>query len=160
MRIIGRLLVLVATTTTATAIASSIVGCETTGSAAKSQPPAIQVDLSRFAGGGHADASGAHTVETIAVTPPANQPANQKTPTPHASKPSADVMTADAIEPIAIDPPAAARSSQTHTVRQGDTLWDLAKHFYNDGQRWRDIAAANQIDNPGKLRVGSVITIP
>lgn len=35
-------------------------------------------------------------------------------------------------------------------VRAGDSLWDIARRYYDDGSRWKDIAAANDMcqDNP------------
>lgn len=36
------------------------------------------------------------------------------------------------------------------TVQAGDTLWNIARRYYDDGSRWKDIAAANDMyqDNP------------
>ena len=31
------------------------------------------------------------------------------------------------------------------TVQSGDTLWNLAKRYYDDGSRWKDIARANDM---------------
>jgi len=57
------------------------------------------------------------------------------------------------IEPVPV--------TQTYTIRKGDTLWSIAKRFYNDGQRWQDIVAANpSITNPKKLPVGLEIVLP
>ena len=30
-------------------------------------------------------------------------------------------------------------------VQSGDTLWGLAKRYYDDGSRWKDIALANDM---------------
>ena len=48
---------------------------------------------------------------------------------------------------------------RTYTVRQGDTLWDIACRFYGDGTRWRAIAAKNGVTDPRKLQVGKVLTL-
>ncbi len=73
------------------------------------------------------------------------------------------------IEPLSPDPAAVgettyvdepAGGSQTHTVRRGDTLWKLALRYYGDGQRWRDIAAANGGLEPTRLRVGQQLMVP
>ena len=48
---------------------------------------------------------------------------------------------------------------RTYTVRQGDTLWDIACRFYGDGTRWRAIAAKNGVTDPRNLQVGKVLTL-
>jgi LysM repeat protein len=61
-------------------------------------------------------------------------------------------------------PPAAASPApavaQTYTVVKGDTLWDLAQHYYGNGFRWTLIADANGVKNPRLLQIGTVLTIP
>ena len=47
-----------------------------------------------------------------------------------------------------------------HTVKSGDTLWDLADKHYGDGSRWREIANANGVTNPRTLQIGKTLTIP
>lgn len=49
---------------------------------------------------------------------------------------------------------------KTHTVRLGDTLQAIAARCYGDVRRWRDIAEANDIDDPRVLTPGVVLTIP
>jgi len=51
-------------------------------------------------------------------------------------------------------------SGSAITVSRGDTLWSLASRHYGNGQRWRDIAAANGINNERQLRVGQRLVIP
>jgi len=48
---------------------------------------------------------------------------------------------------------------QTYTVKQGDTLWDIACRFYGDGTKWGDIAAKNGVADPRKLEIGKVLTL-
>ena len=52
--------------------------------------------------------------------------------------------------------------ANTYRLRQGDTLWSLSERFYGTGQRWRDIASANEgtIGNINAMPVGSTIQIP
>lgn len=45
-------------------------------------------------------------------------------------------------------------------VRRGDTLHSIAAEEYNDGAQWRNIATANDIDNPRLLTPGQVLVIP
>ncbi len=50
--------------------------------------------------------------------------------------------------------------AKTRTVHRGDTLSSIAAAEYKDATQWRPIAEANAIDNPRKLKVGQVLTIP
>lgn len=47
-----------------------------------------------------------------------------------------------------------------YTVKPGDTLSKLAIQFYGDMNRWRELAAANGIENPNLIRVGQQLNIP
>ena len=51
-------------------------------------------------------------------------------------------------------------TTKYHTVRQGDSLWSLASQEYGDAGKWREIAAANGIANPRRLRSGETLVIP
>lgn len=46
------------------------------------------------------------------------------------------------------------------TVKEGTTMWDLAKKYYGDGARWKEIQAANGGVNERKLQIGSTLVIP
>ena len=46
------------------------------------------------------------------------------------------------------------------TIKRGDTLWAIAAQTLGDGNRWREIAAANGIRDPRALKVGQKIVIP
>lgn len=50
----------------------------------------------------------------------------------------------------------------TYTVRQGDTLFSIARKHYGDGTRWRLIYEANRdrLSDPDRLQVGTVLVIP
>jgi nucleoid-associated protein YgaU len=50
-----------------------------------------------------------------------------------------------------------------HVVQKGETLYKLARQYYNDDQsQWRKIYQANQaqIPNPDQLKVGQQLVIP
>ena len=49
-----------------------------------------------------------------------------------------------------------------HTVAKGDTLYALARRYYSDQRRWKDIFAANRdsIGDANKIRVGQRLMIP
>jgi len=56
----------------------------------------------------------------------------------------------------------AATGGQTYTVKAGDSLSKIAKHFYGDGGKWKKIHAANadKIPNPDLIHPGLQLTIP
>jgi nucleoid-associated protein YgaU len=58
--------------------------------------------------------------------------------------------------------PAPAGSMQSYTVVKGDTLSKIAKQFYGNANRWREIFEANrdQISNPDLIQPGQVFKIP
>jgi hypothetical protein len=49
---------------------------------------------------------------------------------------------------------------RSHRVRDGDSLQSISYAAYGDATQWRTIAEANGIDDPTRLRRGSVLTIP
>ena len=51
---------------------------------------------------------------------------------------------------------------QTYTVKAGDNLGKIAKHFYGDANKWKKIHAANadKIPNPDLIHPGLQLTIP
>ncbi|MFI7434124.1 CIS tube protein [Micromonospora haikouensis] len=47
-----------------------------------------------------------------------------------------------------------------HVVVAGDTLHSVAQHAYGRSGLWREIAEANDIDDPMRLRPGTVLLVP
>lgn len=55
----------------------------------------------------------------------------------------------------------AVTENKTHTVRQGDTLWGLAKKYYGNGALYSKIVSANpSVKNPNLICEGQVLNIP
>ncbi len=54
-------------------------------------------------------------------------------------------------------PPTTAAATSTHTVKTGDTLWDLAQRY---GTSVDALAALNSIANPALIRIGQIIVVP
>ena len=56
----------------------------------------------------------------------------------------------------------AVTGGTTYTVKKGDSLSKIAKHFYGDAGQWKKIHAANseKIPNPDLIHPGLQITIP
>lgn len=74
------------------------------------------------------------------------------------------VMKSDEMEPEMLEElkrkPKAA--PQKYVVAAGDTLSAIAKKFYGDANRWKDILAANKdtIKDPNAIRAGQELIIP
>ncbi len=47
-----------------------------------------------------------------------------------------------------------------YTVKEGDTLFDIAIKYYNDGYKYTEIAKTNNITNPDIVTPGQVLEIP
>jgi nucleoid-associated protein YgaU len=58
--------------------------------------------------------------------------------------------------------PAASTGGQSYTVKSGDSLSKIAKHFYGDANKWQRIYEANRdkIKNPDLIHPGQEFTIP
>lgn len=54
------------------------------------------------------------------------------------------------------------KETRTYVVQKGDTLASIARKFYKSGQRWKDIADANQnqLNGTVDLKVGQTLIIP
>lgn len=52
---------------------------------------------------------------------------------------------------------------KTYTVKSGDKLYNIAKRFYGDGEKWKNIYEANKKiigANPNIIKAGQILTIP
>lgn len=58
------------------------------------------------------------------------------------------------------DRPTESKEVSKHKVKWGDTLWDLSEKYLGDGNRWKEIAKANNIKDGWALVVGKDIKIP
>lgn len=72
--------------------------------------------------------------------------------------PPAEVV--EAVEVVEAEVAPVANEVKTYTVVAGDTLFNIAKQFLGDGNRYPELAAHNNIANPDHIEVGQVITIP
>jgi len=77
--------------------------------------------------------------------------------------------TVDVTEPVTenmegegqiIDRDVQLPTAQRYTVKEGDTLSGISQRYYNDPQRFTDIAEASGIENPDRISVGQELIIP
>jgi hypothetical protein len=84
------------------------------------------------------------------------------------SSPATPVQPLPRAEASNSAPPAAPPTNavvtdvRTTTVVRGDNLWDLARRFYGDGMRFRQIydANASQIRDPRLIYIGQIFVVP
>ena len=64
--------------------------------------------------------------------------------------------------PLMAQEPQAGERPRQHVVRQGDTLWDLATHYFSNPFGWRRIAEANTrvVEDPHWIYPEEVLIIP
>ncbi len=74
-----------------------------------------------------------------------------------AREPARAGTTVAAAAPAEPAPKAAKRS---HTVGKGDTLFSLAKRYYGDGGKFRELAESNGLDPDEPLKLGSELRLP
>jgi len=82
--------------------------------------------------------------------------------------PSHDPAPAVAAQPVSnwtatsVNDTAPAGSTRYHTVAKKETLYSLARQYYGDQSKWRDIYETNRttISDPNKIRVGQRLLIP
>jgi nucleoid-associated protein YgaU len=94
---------------------------------------------------------------TPAVTPTTVTPAKGAAKTTEKAVPAKSTAT-KATSTTKVD----TSKKQDYTVKSGDTLSSIAKHFYGDETQWKKIADANKdkVKDKDKIVVGSVLVIP
>jgi nucleoid-associated protein YgaU len=86
------------------------------------------------------------------VAPPTTPPPEVTEERPVHAKPSSQKGDAAVVEP----------TLRRHTVREGETLFSLAVHYYGDAERCTDLLRANRevLAKPDELKPGTVLVIP
>ena len=105
-------------------------------------------------------------VEVAAVERPGTEltPETPERPwTPEVAEPPIrERPTPDTAETATTEPPEpeTKKGPTVYTVQKGDTLYAIARKFYGDQRRYRDIAKANNLADPNRIYVGQVLKIP
>ncbi len=47
-----------------------------------------------------------------------------------------------------------------YTIKEGDTLFEIADKYYKDGHKYGEIAKANNLTDPNNIETGQVLDIP
>jgi len=100
-----------------------------------------------------------------AMGPSAAGPATTPATGPQAMPPATGPTTVPAPTPATGTGPAptpAPSAQRTHKVEAGESLWTIAKKYYNDGTKSNLILNANKdkITDPAKLKIGMELVIP
>lgn len=102
---------------------------------------------------------------------------DQQKPAPVSDASPLEVAPASAVAPVAYAAPvqtaspdatdssgtaamSITSSSNSYTIKPGDTLWKIAATHYGDGKKWKQILDANPGLTPDKLKIGQTITLP
>ncbi|MCK4342603.1 MAG: LysM peptidoglycan-binding domain-containing protein [Phycisphaerae bacterium] len=82
--------------------------------------------------------------------------------TPPETRAAAEPVEATPVPSEATPPAEEVAGPRTHVVVKGDTLFKLARAYYNDQSKWKDIWQANRtrVPDPNKLEVGTNLIIP
>lgn len=75
-------------------------------------------------------------------------------------QPSDEPAPAPSDEPDDAPPPSPPPGMRSYTVKPGDTFTSISTAQYGSDRYWADIAQANPLKDPIKLRVGDVINLP
>ena len=70
--------------------------------------------------------------------------------------------TTGAAAPAPKSEPAPASGARTHTVKEGESLWKIAKQELGSGARWNEIYEANRdvLPNPEAVHTGQKLRVP
>lgn len=69
-----------------------------------------------------------------------------------------DTATLESVRDTSNSP--APTSTTQYEVKEGDSLWAIAKKIYGDGSKYSIIAEANQIKNPTLIHTDQKLTLP
>jgi len=83
-------------------------------------------------------------------------------PAPSVAPPTGGTGSGGSTGSTVASPPEISSGKRTYTVKSGDTLSAISKHFYGNSNEYKKIFDANrdQLSDPDKIKPGQVLTIP
>ena len=95
-------------------------------------------------------------------SPIATPPIHPETPSPTPLSPLRPTIASSTPEATKVTEQSRESTHRTHQVQSGETLSDIAFHYYGSSAQWRKIQAANPdlLANPNKIRIGMRLIIP
>lgn len=97
--------------------------------------------------------------QPVVYDPPADQPVVDE-PVADASDSAAPVARSRPRKMTTGNRSSASTATRKYTVKKGDSLWSIAQAKYGNGNKWKQIAAANPKVDPNRVLVGQTITLP
>ena len=95
-----------------------------------------------------------------APTKPALAAAKPPTPTPKPPRAAAKPAPPKPKPAPTVKPPTPVAAAKTYTVKEGDSLWSVARNELGDGRRVDEIARLNGLQEPFKIKVGQTLKLP
>jgi nucleoid-associated protein YgaU len=107
------------------------------------------------------DAPDASAAPTVANADPAKSPKDASAPTNASSKKESPKKSAKSTKPAATDK-VPSGGGRIHVVKEGESLWKIAKAELGNGALWEKIYAANKdvMKSPEALKTGMELKIP
>ncbi|MBU0638810.1 MAG: LysM peptidoglycan-binding domain-containing protein [Planctomycetes bacterium] len=135
----------------------ALTACKKQDATARVEEPFVPLDQIETTSGSEGDPyAPRYTSDRFTDTPPPAETVE--------FQPAARTATATSDEPLTPSDDAHddGLGRRVHVVRKGDTLYALARHYYADQAKWRQIWEANrgQLRDPDKLFVGMELVIP
>lgn len=76
------------------------------------------------------------------------------------NKPEGDLGPTQTSEEDQSDDVAKEDLPGNYTVKEGDTLFSIAQHYYDNGYKYPELVKANELENEDQISAGQVIKIP
>jgi putative chitinase len=69
-------------------------------------------------------------------------------------------QTSSTTDDVSVEQEENGMTSSTYTIKTGDSLWSISEKTYKSGYNWKEIAKANNLENPGLIHAGNKLKLP